>query len=221
MKNMKKNDGYIMVYVLVVVLVVSMVAVAACTAAIRNFKAQSAAVSYSQDKYVAQGVVELFMAGLKDAAVEVAQEVADDVKENKEEIKSETTYGNPMELTTFVGSEDYIKLSIQDGIDDAVNNILSAGLDMDVDGTPITFRNYTYQRKNEISGLYETFEDEDKGYFEMIVSVSAHYGQARIDTEITFGFEASVETDNANKYYELSDVFFRYTSHEVTPTTGR
>lgn len=211
MKNMKKNDGYIMVYVLVVVLVVSMVAVAACTAAIRNFKSQSAAVNYTQDKYAAQGVVERFVAELKDAAVEVAEDVA----------------------ANHVDTAKNVEQELKDGIDAAllgsgenkgvIDTVKESGL-IDVSGTMHGFKNYTYTEKDDM-GAEHVLMDSDQGFYRMELKISTSYGSVELHTDLDVVFSADVissgEGINSAELYRISGVSFRYTSYEVTPTTGR
>ena len=211
MKNMRKNDGYIMVYVLVVVLVVSMVAVAACTAAIRNFKSQSAAMNYTQDKYAAQGVVERFVAELKDAAVEVAEDVAAD----------------------HVDDADAVQQALKDGIDAAllgsgedkgvINSIKESGL-IDVSGTMHGFKNYTYTEKDDMGAEY-VLMDSDQGFYRMELKISTSYGSVELHTDLDVVFSADVissgEGINSTELYRISGVSFRYTSYEVTSTVGR
>ena len=73
MKNMKKQDGYVLVYVLVVVLVIGIIAVSALTAAGRNLNSQAAAVKYTQDKYEAEGAIELFVSELQAASIDYVE----------------------------------------------------------------------------------------------------------------------------------------------------
>jgi len=126
-------------------------------------------------------------------------------------------------LRKTANPEEYIKLSIQDGIEKAgiIGEMTAAGLNIEVSGTPIEFKNYTYQEKDALSGDVKTYVDNDNGYFEMKMKVVVHKGQVSINTEIIFGFEAAVETLNGNKYFKLSDVFFNFTAYEVTSTIGR
>lgn len=65
---MRKNqDGYILVYVLVVILALSMFAVGLTSHALKNHNIQKNAVTYTQDKYAAEGMIEQFVAELSDA----------------------------------------------------------------------------------------------------------------------------------------------------------
>ena len=159
MKNMKKNDGYIMVYVLVVVLVVSMVAVAACTAAIRNFKSQSAAVNYTQDKYAAQGVVERIMAELKDAAVEVAEIIA--AKENSD--GSLYHYTDTDLLKDDLSAAVKAKLGDSDPseINGIIDNVISTGARVEFEATMDDYKELTSDN------LSQTVQSPEHGYYLM------------------------------------------------------
>lgn len=62
---MRRNqDGYILVYVLVVILALSMFAVGLMSHALKNHNIQKNAVTYTQEKYVAEGMIEQFVAEL-------------------------------------------------------------------------------------------------------------------------------------------------------------
>ena len=62
MKQLRKDDGYILVYVLVVFLVLSFAAVAICTGSVKNLRAQQASVERTQALYQAEGQMEHFVA---------------------------------------------------------------------------------------------------------------------------------------------------------------
>jgi type II secretory pathway pseudopilin PulG len=61
----KHDEGYALVFVLVVVLVLSGIAIALMTGALRNLQAQNAAIERMQDKYVAEGMIEVAMITVK------------------------------------------------------------------------------------------------------------------------------------------------------------
>lgn len=62
MKHMKKNDGYVMVYVLIVFTILSFVAVSICTMAVKNLQAQKATINRMEARYEAEGYLQEFMA---------------------------------------------------------------------------------------------------------------------------------------------------------------
>ena len=64
MKQLRKDDGYILVYVLVVFLVLSFAAVAICTGAVQNLRAQQASIARTQALYEAEGKIESYVANL-------------------------------------------------------------------------------------------------------------------------------------------------------------
>ncbi len=59
---MRRNDGYVLVFVLVAVVFLSMVAVSVSTFALRGMQQQQMAVAQMQDRYVAAGKIEQVVA---------------------------------------------------------------------------------------------------------------------------------------------------------------
>jgi type II secretory pathway pseudopilin PulG len=60
---MKKHDeGYVLIYVTVVLILFSLIGSMILTSAMKNLNAQQAAITQMQDKYVAQGMIELVAA---------------------------------------------------------------------------------------------------------------------------------------------------------------
>ena len=70
MKQLKRNDGYVLPYVLVVFLVLSFVAVTICGMSLNNLRTQEEAVEHTQTLYETEGLLERFVAEL--AVQEVA-----------------------------------------------------------------------------------------------------------------------------------------------------
>ena len=62
MKHLKKEDGYVLVYVLIVFTILSFVAVSICTMALNNLKAQKADVNRMEARYEAEGYLQQFVA---------------------------------------------------------------------------------------------------------------------------------------------------------------
>lgn len=59
---MKKNDGYVIIYVVFVIIILCLAAAGTCTSALSVLKAQNAAVEQLQERYTAEGNIEQFMA---------------------------------------------------------------------------------------------------------------------------------------------------------------
>lgn len=211
-----KKDGYVLAYVVVVIAVVSLIAVAACTTAVRNYKTQRAALSYTQEKYAAEGIVERYIAELQSAAVDVANNIYADVYENA---------GKTVNTTDYVGSDSYIIASIEKGINDAgiVSTMTNDGCDIFVDGKIENFRNYTYVVADPDTKA-ETTKEDSSGYFAVNLAVSAYSGDLRVDADVELNFEAEVRTVNIEEgglvknleTYYISGVTFEYTSYNVT-----
>ena len=65
MKHLRKNDGYVLVYVLIVFAVLSFVLVSICTMALKNLQAQEMAVRQMETRYEAEGYLQQFVAGVE------------------------------------------------------------------------------------------------------------------------------------------------------------
>ena len=61
----KHDEGYVLIFVLVVISVLSIVAISLMSGALRNLQAQKASVERMQDKYAAEGMIEITVATLK------------------------------------------------------------------------------------------------------------------------------------------------------------
>lgn len=59
---MKKNDGYVIIYVVFVIIILCLAAAGTCTSALSAIKTQNAAVKQMQERYTAEGNIEQFMA---------------------------------------------------------------------------------------------------------------------------------------------------------------
>ena len=62
MKQLRKNDGYVLPYVLIVFLVLSFAAVSICSISLRNLRAQEESIARTQDLYKAEGMMEKVLA---------------------------------------------------------------------------------------------------------------------------------------------------------------
>ena len=62
MKHMKKNDGYVMVYVMIVFTILSFVAVSICGMAVKNLQAQKATINRMAARYEAEAYLQEFIA---------------------------------------------------------------------------------------------------------------------------------------------------------------
>lgn len=65
MKHLKKNDGYVVVYVLIVFTILSLVAVSICSVALKNLKAQRASVDRMGVRYEAEAYLQEFIANVE------------------------------------------------------------------------------------------------------------------------------------------------------------
>jgi len=65
MKHLKKDDGYVLVYVLIVFTVLALVAGSICTMALNNLKAQKAEVVRMEARYEAEGYLQPFIANVE------------------------------------------------------------------------------------------------------------------------------------------------------------
>jgi len=73
MKHLKKDDGYVLVYVLIVFTVLALVAGSICTMALNNLKAQKADVARMEARYEAEGYLQQFIAGVEALSVSTPQ----------------------------------------------------------------------------------------------------------------------------------------------------
>ena len=62
MKHLKKDDGYVLIYVLVAFTILSFVAVSICTTALNSLKTQKADVARMEARYAAEGELQKFVA---------------------------------------------------------------------------------------------------------------------------------------------------------------
>ena len=58
----KHNEGYVLIYVTVVLILFSLIGSMILTSAMKNLNAQQTAIAQMQDKYVAQGYIEQYLA---------------------------------------------------------------------------------------------------------------------------------------------------------------
>ena len=66
---MKRNDGYVLLYVLAVLVVLALLALTVSSVALGNLRGQQAAVRDMQDRYAAEGVLERLEAGLQELSL--------------------------------------------------------------------------------------------------------------------------------------------------------
>ena len=208
MKNMLKNkDGYVLAYVVVVIAVVSLIAVAACTATVRNYKSQSAALAYTQEKYAAEGVVERFVAELKDAAVGYAESLVN------EDGKVESV--TPQELNQAITN-----IILAPYVDENTASGIASRIVQDNTTVQFTVYDILYESATDFSAKFQAktdSEDENEGYAYYHIAIKSSSGGVRIDAEIKLSFEVVKGDGKAT----ISEVMFEYTSYEVTTTAGR
>ena len=89
MKHLRKDDGYVLVYVLIVFTILSAVAVTMCTLALNNLKAQKADVLRMEARYAAEAELQKFIAQVETNVIS-DEEVAD----IETAIKSQIPSGN-------------------------------------------------------------------------------------------------------------------------------
>lgn len=89
MKHLKKDDGYVLIYVLIVFTILSFVAVSICTMALKNLQAQKADVARMEARYEAEGYLQQFVAELGRSASNGAEMPA--LESLKQQIESQIT----------------------------------------------------------------------------------------------------------------------------------
>lgn len=107
----KGSDGYVLVYVVVVLVFLCVAALAACSAALENLRAQNAAVEQMQRRYEAGSLVEQFMGEVSAATLEDTGD-ADAAREA---------------FTQWVG-----------GVDDAISGITAEALEWNGDSLDVS-----------------------------------------------------------------------------------
>jgi len=112
MKHLRKDDGYVLVYVLIVFTILSLVAVSICGMALRNLQAQKADAARMEARYAAEGVLQQFV-----AQVEELETFSEALPE--EEDATETTMQNEAKKSAKTAFWASI-LSYEDG-DEAVS----------------------------------------------------------------------------------------------------
>lgn len=92
MKHLRKDDGYVMVYVLIAFTILALVAGSICAVALNNLKAQKADVARMEARYAAEGELQQFVAEvealtttrLSEETAEVGLDETDRAKETAE-----------------------------------------------------------------------------------------------------------------------------------------
>ena len=87
----KHNDGYALVLVLVVMVVLCLVALALMSNSLRNLQSQQKSIERMEDKYAAEGAVEIVVAELNGLDCEVTET---DLKSSLPEICSKASNGD-------------------------------------------------------------------------------------------------------------------------------
>ena len=211
--KMKKQDGYILAYALVVVLVISLVAVTACTTAARNHKSQIAALQYTEDKYAAEGAIELFVAELQAGAVEYVTGLAG-------------TAVLPSEFSAKINEKIDLAKQVQEQF---------------YEGQTFSFELTDNNAEDESSGYIARFEEEVKQELETatfaidepkgennktagnvyyLINATAKFGSVQISADIKLSFAAErYKEDNGGQeidYAQIYGVAFEYISYEVS-----
>jgi len=120
MKNMKKNDGYVVVYVLIVFTILSLVAVSICSVALKNLKAQRASVDRMEVRYEAEAYLQEFVAKIGQLKLEfdVSHAEAYDTQEEivqkvKEDLAAQASAGLSITANSFAFSDESASLEIE------------------------------------------------------------------------------------------------------------
>lgn len=121
MKQLRKDDGYILVYVLVVFLVLSFAAVAICTGAVQNLRAQQASIERTQALYEAEGQIEHFVALLNEMEARAPVSAGDS---DATAAAAKTAFWN--DLTTLDGNLPQIQVDSASTLDSLVVQSVSA-----------------------------------------------------------------------------------------------
>lgn len=78
MKHLRKDDGYVLVYVLIVFTILALVAGSICAMALNNLKAQKADVARMEARYAAEGELQKFVAEVGALKVSTEEPYYDD-----------------------------------------------------------------------------------------------------------------------------------------------
>ena len=177
MKHLKKDDGYVLIYVLIAFTILSFVAVSICTVALNNLKAQKADVVRMEARYAAEGELQKFVAeaelissGEDLDALEGEFGVEADVAE---ELNRDATAASPVKATVLdwnVGEEgENAELHVGDNKIDVeviawdskehpmaeIHATLRIPVEIETDNTQVDgegnpIQNYTYQAKGPV-----------------------------------------------------------------------
>mgnify|MGYP007101878789 CR=1 FL=1 len=105
----KHQEGYVLVYVLVILFVLTALCLVSSTVALRNWRVQNAAVKEMQDRYEAEGRVEVIASTLKGKSFETDEENAvDKLKEfinNSDDLSVDSTLDQGAVVVTADGAK--------------------------------------------------------------------------------------------------------------------
>ncbi|MBR5490652.1 MAG: hypothetical protein IKV79_05215 [Oscillospiraceae bacterium] len=213
MKNLKKQDGYILAYALVVIMVISLVAVAACTTAARNHKNQIAALQYTEDKYAAEGAIELFVAELQAGAVEYVTGLAGNAvlpSEFSGKINEKIDLAEQAQRQFYEGQDFSFELTDNNAEDESTGYIARFEENINQELETVTF------------AIDEPKEENNKiaGNVYYLINATAEFGSVQVSADIRLSFAAEqYKEDNGGQkidYAKIYGVAFEYISYEVT-----
>ena len=218
----KKNDGYILLYVMVVVMTLCILAASICASAVRNLKVQQHSVDHMKFVYEAEGVGERFVAELQKAVRFEKEMTLDEHGELVPEVKLyslQKTDGGQEDLKHREAAEviltDAVKTAMVHAladpalVEDKIVLIDPSGnevLEADVQSTDLSVGNYD--------------EDTHKVHAELeFLTVS---GDSSLDSKIKVSMtmvmdeiEATEAGDSARYEYSVAEVSFEYLSYVI------
>lgn len=167
MKHMKKNDGYVMVYVMIVFTILSFVAVSICGMAVKNLQAQKATINRMTARYEAEAVLQQFIAevesesfeanGSSDSGIDMAKSAAiDTIKSSIVSYVNGKTQENKLGIEANLESDGTINVAV-DAIAENETSLVTIKATMIIDV--------------DFSNAIDPVEDAENGQFTCKVQV--------------------------------------------------
>lgn len=174
MKHLRKDDGYVLVYVLIVFTILSFAALNIYTAAVKNLQAQKAAVARMEARYEAEGYLQQFLAEVE--AIEDAEGIHANPSDAKaamenmfltavKEIPAENALDSWLTIEDASAPEKLIlKIKSKDNavqIHATVNlslDSVSSGGGVIPDSDPVAYEPYVYTLKQVSITGYESYD---------------------------------------------------------------
>lgn len=192
MKHLRKDDGYVLVYVLIVFTILALVAGSICAMALNNLKAQKADVARMEARYAAEGYLQQFVAevcALKSSATGSGNDDPSAAAVAKDNMSAAFLSDVQSTAETFVE-----KNNIEDEDDDIVYLTLSEG---------------------STANLLEVFANDLEG------TVRIH-AKIEVALTETYSDKTSTETEPKTYSCKstLSKVDLQYTFYDISYSTG-